>query len=406
MKNLINIFKFALFLGMAYTVGGPMMVGLTVVALMVAIAFGKPNTALTGVHRADVSPDVSKIQTYIGKVKKGIYSKLVNSMDIMKDITMVPNVKNTYITTELVIKNGPKPYTGVFNPVGNDIDYEPHTYTVQPFQRDLIIDPRKYRTSHLAYERGPGESSKSNTIPFEQYTIKAILENDAAILNDQTAWSGLGKAAFNAFNAGTVYNAGARIKFTLNNEVQYFFALATTVAGESPLTTPLKWADANALAICEGLGTIIKAGRDSGDITNIISSAGKSEYELFKAVFRKHSDARKALGVQIYSGSARMEALMDDFENKVGKYTENDGSGKIYLANTNKKAELVSATWMSKTNMILSGPRLNFLGLTDEVSDFNTVNVIPDVYTLKMGVAGVLGFGYQDGREIVITDQD
>ncbi|RZK86889.1 MAG: hypothetical protein EOO98_14980 [Pedobacter sp.] len=319
---------------------------------------------------------------------------------------MVPNVKNTYITTELVIKNGPKPYTGVFNPVGNDIDYEPHTYTVQPFQRDLIIDPRKYRTSHLAYERGPGESSKSNTIPFEQYTIKAILENDAAILNDQTAWSGLGKAAFNAFNAGTVYNAGARIKFTLNNEVQYFIALATTVAGESPLTAPLKWADANALAICEGLGTIIKAGRDSGDITNIISSAGKSEYELFKAVFRKHSDARKALGVQIYSGSAKMEALMDDFENKVGKYTENDGSGKIYLANTNKKAELVSATWMSRTNMILSGPRLNFLGLTDEVSDFNTVNVIPDVYTLKMGVAGVLGFGYQDGREIVITDQD
>lgn len=404
MKNLFNLFKISLFLGLALS--APPLVGYVLLIAFVSILLFTNPVKNPNVYMSDVSPDVTKIQTYIGKVKKGIYSKLVNSMDIMRDITMVPNVKNTYVTTELVVKNGPKPYTGVFNPVGNDLDYEPHTYNVQPFQRDLIIDPRKYRTSHLAYERGAGESSKNNTIPFEQYTMKAILENDGAILNDQTAWGGLGKDAFVAFNGATVYTSGAKVKFILNNEMQYFIALATTVAGESPLTTPLKWAEANALAICLGLGTIIKADRDANKITNIVSAGGKDPYSLYKEVFRKHTDAQKALGVQIYSNSSKLEGLMDDFENKVGKYTENDGSGRMYLANTNKKAELVSATWMSKTNMIMATPRLNLLGLTDEVSDFNTVNVIADVYTLKMGVAGVLGFGYQDARSMVITDQD
>ncbi len=405
MKNFIALFKLLFFssllaqltFGLAYT-------PLYAVALFAFFAMYK-QVEMPGVFTSDVSPDISKISTYIGKVKKGIVAKLFNSLAIANDITLVPNVKNILVGTALTVKNGPKPYTGVFNPVGDDLDYEPRVLTVEPFQRDLIIDPRKYRTSHFAYERGAGEGSKNNTIPYEQFTIKSVMESDAAILNDQTAFRGLGKAAFASFNAGTAYAVGAKVKFTLNNEVQYFVCKTATNAGESPATHAAKWTNANALAICEGLGTKLIAGREAEIIKKVISAAGKDAYPLFKEVFRAHTDARKALGVKIYAPTSRVEELMDDFENKVGKYTENDGSGRMYLANTNKKGVIVPASWMKTGDPIFSGPVENFQVGTDLLSDLNQVNVIPDVYTLKMGVAGVIGFNYQDPEEVTMTDE-
>lgn len=406
MKNLTTLLVFGFFGSMlAAAANVPQFSAVFALALFaLAIALYKP--ALPGIYRSDVSPDVSKISTYIGKVRRGIIPKLVNSMDIAKDITLVPNVKNVSVSTSLTVKNGPKPYTGNFNPVGDDLDYNPRLLTVEPFQRDLIIDPRKYRKSHFAYERGVGENSKNNKIPFEEHTIGRVLESDGAMINNQTAFFGVGKAAFTAYNAGTAYTAGQRITFTLNNELQYFTAKASTTAGQSPATNPEKWNNSNALAICIGLGTQLKAGRSNSEITKVIAAGSLSAYDLYKKVFRAHSDARKSVGVAIYSPWSKVEELWDDFENKVGKYTENDGSGRMYLSGTGKKGLIVPATWMTGSNMIFSGPTENFEMGTDYLGDFNIVNTIPDVYTLKMGVAGVLGFNYQDPEEVTITDQD
>ncbi|MNY75268.1 hypothetical protein D3C86_2145020 [compost metagenome] len=61
---------------------------------------------------------------------------------------------------------------------------------------------------------------------------------------------------------------------------------------------------------------------------------------------------------------------------------------------------------MNGSRMAFSGPKENFEMGTDLLSDLNQVNIIPDVYNLKMGIAGVLGFNFQDPNEIVITDQN
>jgi hypothetical protein len=278
--------------------------------------------------------------------------------------------------------------------------------TVEAFQRDILIEPAKYRKSHFAYERTAGEGSKNKSIPFEAYTMKRVLENDAAILNNQTAFFGVGIDAFPAFDAGKAYVKGERMKIFHKGEVQYFTALVATVAGETPETAKVKWSNSNALAICTGLGTRLKTARSQGEIKKVISSGGLSPYDLFKKLFRSHTDARKAVGVSIYVQTGAYEELLDDFENKVGKYTENDGSGRMYLSNTGRKGLIVPATWMSGSSMAFSGPVDNFEMGTDLLSDLNQVNIIPDVYQLKMGIVGVLGFNFQDPEEVVITDQD
>jgi len=406
MKNFKLLITLGFFAGMlGLTTNTPQFTALYFIGFSV-LAFVLPKNVRAGVFTADISPDVTKISTYIGKVREGIIPKLVNSLDIANDITLVANVKNVSVSTSLKIKNGPKPYTGVFNPMGDDLDYEPRLLTVEPFQRDLLIDPRKYRKSHFAYTRGAGESAKNNKIPFEDFTMKTVLENDAAIMNNQTAFFGVGIGAFPAYNAGTAYAVGQRMKISHKGEIQYFTAKVATTAGQTPETNPENWTNSNALAICIGLGTRLIEARNGSEIQKVIAAGSLSAYDLYKKVFRAHSDARKALGVRIYSNVSKTEELMDDFENKVGKYTENDGSGRIYLANTNKKALIVPATWMSGSNTIFSGPMENFEMGTDLLSDSNQVNVIPDVYQLKMGVTGLIGFNFQDPEEITMTDQD
>jgi hypothetical protein len=365
-----------------------------------------------GVALTTVSPDTTAIMNYIGKIRPALFMKLYNGLDIANDITLVPGVKNDLKLTKLVIKNGPKPYTGNFNPRGNDIGYSGQVLSVEQWQRDLIIDPRKYRTTYLSDFRAPGEGALNNTIPFAQYTVSGVLAQLAGTLNDTTAYFGLGKAAFTAYVAATTYAIGALVSYPdpLTQEVNYFKANQAVAANESPATASQKWDDANALAIAIGLGTRLKTARDNGTITNVVSTGDLNStsgiYAQSKAVFRKLPDAIKNIGANLYMPISVWEGLADDFEDKVGKFTENDNSGIIYLANTNKKCRIVPTTWQHGSKQLIATTKENLLMGTDLLSDMNEINTIPDVYNLKMGLAGVLGFNFQDADALVINDQN
>ncbi|SEM66088.1 hypothetical protein SAMN05192574_101375 [Mucilaginibacter gossypiicola] len=366
----------------------------------------------TGVAFDTISPDTTLIANFFGKVRNQLFSKFYNMLDIANDITLVPNVKNRMVLTKLLIRNGFEPYSGTFQPKGDDIGYQPQYLDVDQWQRDLIIDPRKYRTTYLSDFRPSGENTLNNVIPFQQYTYDKVLQSLAADINDKTAFFGVGSAAFAAFNAGTAYSVGAKIKFTVGQKTQYFTAVASTSAGESPATTPAKWVDSNALAVTIGLGTRIKTARDTSVIpaANVVSTGAvtgsSNPYKQVTSVFRALPDAVKARGAQIYLGNTIMEFLQDDFLSTTAKYTETDASGNMFLANTNKKAQLVPTTWQRGSNMIIATPKENLLMGTDLLSDNNIVNVIPDVYSIKMGMSGVLGFNFQDPEILCINDQN
>src|SRR5690606_6024308 len=154
----------------------------------------------------------------------------MTGIEIAKDITPVYNVKHAMQMASLIINNTPKPYTGEFKPRNNDLAYTDRTLTVEKYQRDILVEPSKYRTTYLGEFRGPGEGANNMTIPFAQYTMEAIIDENASALNDQTAFHGIGKAGFAAFNAGTAYtgNGTEFVSFTINDEVNYFKVVAAT----------------------------------------------------------------------------------------------------------------------------------------------------------------------------------
>ncbi|MES2810025.1 MAG: hypothetical protein V4619_15445 [Bacteroidota bacterium] len=357
------------------------------------------------------TPDTTNIANYFGKVAPRLFATVLNKMDIAKDIPLITNVKNKLKLTRLIINGEPKPYTGVHNAQDNDIAYSGRDLVVDAFQRDLLIMPSKYRLTYLSDFRDPGEGTNNKSIPFVQFTYNRIVEEQAAAFNNKTAFFGVGTAAFAAYSGAATYAVGDLVTFTTGGELQYWKAIATTSAGQSPDTHPAKWLKANALAITKGLGTILKADRANSVIpaANVASTGaitGADALAQVKAIWRKLPDAVKAQGAEMNMARTIGEYLLDDIETKLSKYTEKDNSGTLYLPGTDGKCAIKIRSWMSGSGMVFATPRENLMMGTDLLTDLSTPTFIPDVYTIKGGYSGVMGFNYQDENVLAINDQN
>lgn len=355
----------------------------------------------------DVSPDLSAITKWIGKNRKSLYKRLYNKMDIANDITLVPNIKDSLILPNLSIENGPGPYTGDFYADGNDLTYGDRTLKVEKFQRDLKIHPSKYRTTYLSEERKRGEDAKNMTIPFAEFTSKAIIDHNASRLNNETAFFGIGKAGFTPFNVATAYvgDGTEYITFAVGERIKFFKVIAATTAGQTPVTHPLRFQDARSLAIVVGLGTKIKAGRTSGEISRVSSTGSLSTDALdkFTEVWRRLPSLNKNEGATMYCSVNSMEYLLDDMVSKVNKYTESD-SKVLFLPKTNKKCIIQPASWMGDSEQLICTPKSNLMMGTDLIADFGVLKAIEQMHHVDLSITGVLGFNYEDGDTISMND--
>jgi hypothetical protein len=356
------------------------------------------------------NPDLSALAAFPGTYQMALFRRLFNSFDAVNDLTLYSNVKNSLIMHKLITKNGPKPYTGVLISKGDDIGYQPHILTVEKFQRDIVIEPAKYRTTFMANQRGPGENANNKTIPFAQFTWETIMMDMASQLNDAT-YIGVGKAAFTAGDGATAYNTGALKSFVIDNEVRYFRANQAITAGQTPAVAPQKWDDWNAMAIFEGFGpkiaNLITLGAGAGGLdpvtTGIISSTSGA-YDQFKKLWRSQSVQIKNSGATIFCSYNDYEILTDDFENKISKFTETD-NGITYLSTTNKKCIIKPVTWLTNSRRLICTKPENMIIGTDLLSDMNNIATEEHPYTIDAGITGVLGVQVRDPEALRVSDQ-
>lgn len=364
-----------------------------------------------GALNTGASPDIDAIAKYAISNKIQLLRNYFNSMAIANDIMLFENVKNKLPLPRLSFSAKPRPYTGNFTPTAGDLKYTDRELDVNDFQRDLFLDPRKYRNTYLASQRPTGEGANANVIPFPQYTMQVFLGENAAAMNNSTAFFGLGKAAFSDFNPASTYASGALVKFTgTDGEPHYYKANAATSAAESPSTTPAKWDNVDELAITEGLGTKIKTARDASTITNVAATGAFDSTNGFAqalSVYRKLPEAvrNQASDLYLYASSDNMDKIQDSFGDNIQKYTAADGTLQV-LPRTDGKLKLKRASWMSGSNMVIVSPKSNLGMGTDALGDFNDMNIIKDVYGLKIGLTGLLGFQFGDETVMAINDQN
>jgi hypothetical protein len=357
------------------------------------------------------SVDLSLLEAFPGHYNEELFTALYNSFDAINDFTFWPGLKNTEKLTKFSVNSGAKPHTGIFAPATGDLQYTGQDITVQPWQRDIKIVPSLFRQSFMAYNRGKGEGADNLRVPFEEFVWRTIFGNLAAGINNKSIYFGVGAAAFAAYNPATAYAVGNKIAFTkANEEVSYYYCKVITTAGQTPETHPAKWENWDLQAIMVGYGAILAAGITAGKLNPFVTGvidASDNAYQIQKDLFRQLTEPvqdSKEL-ITIFQSRTDYWLLTDAFEDRVSKYTEKDASGITYLAGTDRKCIVKPVTSMAGSRRLIATRKSNMIIGTDELSDFNTVNVVKGVYHLDAGISGVIGVGIKDLSEMIVSDQ-
>jgi hypothetical protein len=354
------------------------------------------------------NPTLSALAAYPGKYEKALMTRFYNSMDFVTDVTWYPNVKHKLQFTELSVNDVPRPYTGNFAPVDDDLVYSPRTLTVDRFQRDVEIHPENYRQTWLAEHMAAGTSSANKDIPFAEFTWNTVVGEQGAALNDRTVWHGRGVSAYSLWASGSTYSVGDLVYFTPSGgRLGYYVCLASTTAGQSPSTHPAKWGNHNAQAITIGYGQLIKDAITASALTPVTTgtvNASSNAYDQFIAVYRALPEALKSKVVTLYCSYTDYQFMVDDYENRFGKYT-GQINGVQFLPKTDNKCIVKPCTWMAGARRLVCTPKTNLIAGTDRMSDLETITTIPKHYTVEGSISGVIGFQIKQLAAIVVSDQ-
>lgn len=376
---------------------------------------------IDGVSIAVVSP-IMALSNYAGKYERKLFSTMINELDVAQDITVMRNIRSTYKMTKLTVEDGLRPYDKN-EQIRGTLNYKDRDLVVELFKREEGIEIKKYYdtwmeeelTKALEKEGGVGSSSAQSVIPFAQQTWEEVFKKNGQEINDKTAYFGFDKNAAAAYGAGTVYTAGQYMQVAAaDGFVDFWKATATTTAGQSPTTTPAKWQKVNAEAVTPGLGYRLQEDITATTVTpiniGVINNTSVYAYEAFTELFRSLPDVYRKFGVIAYCSWTDFDLLLDDFETKVGKFTETErkriDNGKIFLPKSENKCEVRACSWMSGSRRIIMTPKQNLLMGTDLLSDMKRITEVKaELWQAKYGISGTLGFGIRDAAALRCNDQ-
>lgn len=350
-------------------------------------------------------PDISALAAYGGEFERALFSTLVNTLDALNDLTLISNIKNKLNLTKLTVASGARPYSSTFQAKGDDLKYTPRVLEVAMGKRDLSIEPYLYRPTWMSQVMRPGVNP--DDIPFAQYVWNQVLTQLASEINNRTIYFGVDKADAAAYDNTKAYAKGDMMIYTGANGIpDYFRAVAATTAGDTPVSAAAKWEEINAESICIGFAKRIADAVTNDELTQVATGAiaAGTAYAQFTDVWRKLPVAYRKRGANIYASFDNVDLLIDDFEDKVGKFTERDTS-IITLPKTGGMCKIIRATWMGDSGRLICTPAQNMLIGTDLASDMNRIRTKEELRYLDAGIDFVLGTQVRDLDAMVVNDQ-
>jgi len=353
------------------------------------------------------SPDITALAAYAGLYEKQLFSTLVNELDAVTDLTLIQDVKNKLNMTKLRAGNGARPYSVGTTARAGDLAYTGRVLEVTQGKRDLEVEPLKYRSTWMSEVMRPGVNP--DDMPFAAYVWAQVMKELAAEINDKTVYFGFDKATAAAYAGGTAYAVGDYMIYTAADGFDdYWKCISATTAGQTPVTHPAKWLQVNAEAISVGFGVRLAAAITAGlPIAPVATGAltNTTAYDQFTSVWRALPIAYRKAGATIFAGWNSTDLLADDFETRVTKYTETDpATGKVYLSKTNRKCQIIPATWMGSSGRLICTPKENMLIGTDRISDLNKINTFQKLRTMEAGIDFVIGTQIRDLSALVVNN--
>jgi hypothetical protein len=239
-------------------------------------------------------------------------------------------------------------------------------------------------------------------------------------VNDEVAYFGIDRTGILAYAPASTYVAGNRVTFTLNGVQEWFQATGAVAANQTPQTNPALWRNITARAVVPGIESYFSAliaGGFAVTATGAVTN-GATALAANLALFRSFTPAYKNSGVIIHGSWTDYEFLTDGLATRTINVSSDTkeflNMNLLPLPETGGRCFFKPATWLGTSRRLIAEPIIiengnaygaNLVMGTDLLSDGNSINLIPDVYTLKAGITFDLGFQVQDPSALRLGNQ-
>ncbi len=218
--------------------------------------------------------DISAISGYAGKFYQNIIKRIFSNLDIVKDVYLLRNVTAPRNLWGFNVTNGLRPLdTSVEDTNKSNGSFTARKISPEIAMRILKIIPEELRDTFLSEVLS--ENAKDLPSEFGAYFWNEIGQSIGAEINDN-AYFGISASSVAAFNPATVYTAGQKVSYVTTEGREYFQALSTTTAGDTPISAPSKWLEINNRCLSKGFGTLIAEEIAATRLTNVVSTGAIS----------------------------------------------------------------------------------------------------------------------------------
>lgn len=302
------------------------------------------------------TPNVAALAGYAGKYEKKIFSALRNALDILKDTTVIPGIKNKLNLTKLEVAEGVRAYREDFDAGDNDLKYTPRVIETELLKRDLRINPLKYRPTWMSEVMKPGVNPQD--LPFAQFVFDSIAKKVASEIND---------------------NAYLAVKGDGSTVAKSFDGLGTIIAKEIT--------DGNLVPVATGVPT-----------ANNAVSIAETMMKSMPVAYRNN-------GFDILCSYAYWDLYQENYRERFGKELMTNSDGFFFIDSTKKKVKLTPVTWMKDSMRLIASPIQNIITGVDAVADFDRLLAETKFELLELRMLFALGFQIRDLEAMRVNDQ-
>lgn len=302
------------------------------------------------------TPTLTALAGYAGKYEKKIFASLRNGLDLLKDTTVIPGIKNKLSLTKLKVGKGVRSYREQFDDNDADLTYTGRVIETELLKRDIKINPLKYRETWMSEVMRLGVNPQD--LPFAQFVFDEIAKEVAAEVND------------GAYMA--VKGAGTSVETSFN-----------------------------------GLGTIIGNEVTDGNIVPIATGAATATNAVSKAemMMKSMAVAYRNNGFDIFCAYNFWDLYQEDYRERYGKYIEPNKDGYFYIDSTRRKVKINPVTWLGSSGRLIASPVQNIITGVDAVGDFDKIHTETRFEILDLRMLFAIGSQIRDLDAIRVNDQ-
>lgn len=352
-----------------------------------------------------VTQDITGIANYAGTWSKVLIAQLLNSLDIVKDLKVIYNVKSPLNLSKLTVGKGIRPLdtsvTLAFNPGRK---WSKRTLKPRVGMKIFNIVPEELRDTWMSEMLDPNATD----VPLADWVWQQEFAKMQQEIND-TVGTMVDNSEASDYDPTLIYTAGNIVVYGANRFI--YKVLATTVAGQTPDSNPAKFLDITLVSICDGPETILAAAIADGSVpagnimaTGVIDST--NAVAKLRAIWLNAPEVFRSKMTKMYISYNIWEAYKTNYEATHPYFAYDKNTDKIYLNLSGNKCELVPCTWRNATNRVVLTLPDNWLMGTNLLDDVNGIGkMIPTLHGFNAICKFIMCFEFADPEQVYVNDQ-